>query len=330
MTKTLHNRLGTQQSRTAHYTVPAIVCGLAMIVALQIVRANDGLSSQLQSSQETEGLSLVSGEGNSLGVFLFTDHRFHETRILPTGVVGRDVNLTSDGDQLAFGLIEKPSVTPPILAIANADGTNLRKFPSMTEPGPICWSPRKDRLALWASKTDLEGGSKTSGIWVFRIDTGEADSVAAHGSVSCPAWSPDGAKFVYSENDGVSIYDTDAKSSRRLADGDYPTWSPDGKWIAVSRGKAYWLLDPESGVGKVLFTQKNAFTPLWWSPDSRYVAYATRVGVSLSVVEQADLWVRRIHDGADEKVKRFPWKGPVPDIQWVRSSPLFARAKSTG
>src|SRR5207244_2499060 len=49
---------------------------------------------------------------------------------------GRDVNLTSDGDQLAFGLIEKPSATPPILAIANADGTNLRKFPAMTEPGP--------------------------------------------------------------------------------------------------------------------------------------------------------------------------------------------------
>jgi len=105
---------------------------------------------------------------------------------------------------------------------------------------------------------------------------------------------------------------------------------PDGKWIATSKGNDYWLLDPQSAAGKVLFTQKNAFTPLWWSPDSQYVAYATRVGVSLSVVEQADLWVRRIHDGAEQKVQRFPWKGPVPSIQWVRSSPLFARAKSAG
>jgi hypothetical protein len=71
----------------------------------------------------------------------------------------------------------------------------------------------------------------------------------------------------------------DTKTSRRLADGDSATWSPDGEWIALNKGKDYWLLDWQSGTGKVLFKQKNRLSPLWWSPDSKYVAYATRVGL---------------------------------------------------
>ena len=328
----LHDPLGKENSRRVRYTIPALACGLGMIVALQIVRAKDGLLSELQKSQATEGLSIVSTNSDSAAVFFFGDSKFHETRILPTGVVGRDARLSEDGEQVAFGLFEHPSDLhqPALLAIAGSDGSGLRKFPTMQQPVMLCWSPAKDRLALRASKTDAGGTSKTSGLWTLQVATGESSLVDVHGSAGCPAWSPDGVKLVYSANGVVSIYDTNTKNSRRLADGDSPTWSPDGKWIAVSKGKAYWLLDPESGAGKVLFTQKNAFTPLWWSPDSQYVAYATRVGVSLSVQEQADLWVSRIHDGSEEKVKRFPWKGPVPNFQWVRSSLLVARAKSAG
>jgi len=330
MTITFHNRLGMKISRRARYTIPAMACGLAMIVALQIVCAKDALLSELQKSQATEGLSIVSTNADSAGVFFFGDNKFHETRILPSGVVGRDARLSEDGEQVAFGLFEHPSDLhqPTLLAVASSDGTSLRKFPTMEGPMMICWSPGKDRIALWASKTDSGSTSKTSGLWTLQVDTGESSLIDVHASAVCPAWSPDGAKLVYSANGAVSIYDTNAKNSRRLGDGDSATWSPDGKWIAVNKGKAYWLLDPQSGAGKVLFKQKNAFTPLWWSPDSQYVAYSTRVGVSLSVVEQADLWVRRIPDGAEEKVLRFPWKGPIPNFQWVRSSPLFARAKS--
>jgi hypothetical protein len=51
---------------------------------------------------------------------------------------------------------------------------------------------------------------------------------------------------------------------------------------------------------------------------------------TLSVVEQADLWVRRIQDGAEEKVQRVPWTPGIRGVQWVRSLPLLARAKSAG
>jgi Tol biopolymer transport system component len=246
--------------------------------------------------------------------------------------VGNEVRLTSDGERVAFGFFERPSDLhlPTMLAVAGMDGTGLQKFPAIQQPTMICWSPRKDRLAFWASKADSDSTSKASGLWALRVDTGESNLIDSHGSVYGPAWSPDGAKVVYSANGTVSVYDTDTKNSRRLANGDYATWSPDGKWIAIIKGNAYCLLDPQSGEGKVLFKQKNAFTPLWWSPDSQYVGYATRVGVSLSVVEQVDLRVRRIQDGADERVQQFPWKGPIPGIQWVRSLPLLARAKSAG
>jgi|SRR5882762_10435407 len=325
-----HNQFAEDKSCRVRCTTASIVWGLAIIVGLQVVNAKDALLSELQKSQSNEGLSIVWNDREKSGVLFFEDRKVHQTQVLPSGVLGNEVRLTEDGEQVAFGLLEKPSGAPPILAIANADGTNLRKFPAMSEPSQICWSPRKDRLVLWASKAASEGAPKASGIWVFRFDSGEAVPVVAHGIIDCPNWSPDGAKLVYSANGVVNIYDTDTLSSRRLADGESATWSPDGKWIALSREKAYWLLDSESGRGKVLFKEKNAFTPLWWSPDSQYVAYATRVGVSLSVVEQADLWARRVQDGAEEKLQRIPWTPGIRGFQWVRSLPLVARAKSVG
>src|SRR5438552_338392 len=84
MTTTLHNRLGKKTSRRARYTVPVVVCALAMIVALQIVHAKDALLSELQKGQATEGLSIVSTNTASAGVFFFGDNKFHETRILPS------------------------------------------------------------------------------------------------------------------------------------------------------------------------------------------------------------------------------------------------------
>lgn len=325
-----HNQLAEGRSPRVRYAAPSIVWGLVIIVSLQVVSAKDALLSELQKSQANEGLSIVWNDREKSGVLLFEDRKVRQTQVLPSGVLGNEVRLTVDGEHVAFGLLEKPSVAPPILAIANSDGTNLRKFPAISEPSQICWSPRGDRIALWASKAASEGASRASGIWVFRIESGEAVPVVAHGIIDCPAWSADGTKLVYSADGAVNIYDTDAENSRRLADGESATWSPDGKWIALSKERAYWLLDSESGRGKVLFKEKNAFTPLWWSPDSQYVAYATRVGVSLSVVEQADLWVRRVQDGAKEKLQRIPWTPGIRGFQWVRSLPLLARAKGAG
>ena len=181
MTTTLHNRLGKKTSRRARYTVPVVVCALAMIVALQIVHAKDALLSELQKGQATEGLSIVSTNTDSAGVFFFGDNKFHETRILPSGVVGRDVRLSEDGEQVAFGLFEQPSDLhmPTLLAVATSDGANLRKFPTMQQPTTICWSPGKDRLALWASKTDSGDGAKASGLWTLRLDTGEYEKLTS-------------------------------------------------------------------------------------------------------------------------------------------------------
>lgn len=329
MTITLYNRLAKRGSQTSRRMIPAMIWGLASMAALQVARAKDALLSELQKSQATEAISIVWNDGGTAGVFLFGDGKLHETRILPSAVVGRDVSLTSDGEQVAFGLFEHPSDLhqPALLAVASSDGSNLRKFATIQQPMMICWSPGKDRLVFWASNIDSGNGSKASGLWTLRLDTGESTLIDAHGSAYCPSWSPDGVKLAYSVKGAISIYDADAKTSRRLADGDHATWSPDGKWIATSKGNDYWLLDPQSGTGKVLFTQKNAFTPLWWSPDSQYVAYATHVGFSLSVVEQVDLRVRRVHDGADVRLQRSAWKTGIPDVQWVRSLPLLARAK---
>ena len=225
--------------------------------------------------------------------------------------MGSEVRLSADGKQFAFGLFEQPLDIhrPTVLAVGTFGRADIRQFRAMPQPSMICWSPTEDRIALWSNRTGADGASKAPGLWILQVDTGEADLINAHGSVDCPVWSPDGVKLVYTENGTVNVYDTTTKTSLHLADGDSATWSPNGKWVAVSRKDSYSLIDPATREDKLLFKQKNAFTPLWWSPDSQYVAYATRAAGSLSAVGQVDLWVRRVQDGTNQKIQRVPFDG---------------------
>ena len=108
------------------------------------------------------------------------------------------------------------------------------------------------------------------------------------------------------------------------------TWSPDGKWISFfvgdgeyAAGGTFYVVSP-SGAGekKALFHQKYAIGPLWWSPDSRFVAYVTWAGLlerfamgpryvpsvfgDLITLDLGNgpmrLRVRRIDDGSDTPV----------------------------
>ncbi len=60
--------------------------------------------------------------------------------------------------------------------------------------------------------------------------------------------------------------------------GRYATWSPDGNWIAFFEDDGYYAIRPSGNDKKLLFKKKDALTALWWSPDSRLVAYVSRNG----------------------------------------------------
>jgi len=68
------------------------------------------------------------------------------------------------------------------------------------------------------------------------------------------------------------------KSSTLLAPGGKDsTWSPDGNWIAFRDGDTFYEIRPDGRDKRKLLRRRDVYSPLWWSPDSRFVAYVASV-----------------------------------------------------
>lgn len=134
-------------------------------------------------------------------------------------------------------------------------------------------------------------------------------------------WSPNRNQFVSQAEQTLRVYDKQTGKSWPLTKGQYATWSPDGNWIAFFEDGAYYAIRPSGSGKKLLFKQKDALTPLWWSPDSRLVAYVSRnrffEGRWWPPIEQGRLRVRRLEDNAEDWVANLYVEGHVPSFRWV-------------
>ncbi len=318
----------------------AVLLSFVLLFILQYVASGEDFLSELQKAQATEGLSIIlSGQEN--GKLLdFSGKKLRKIRLLPDGFAGTEVSLSPDAGAIAFASTSGQSTGSsglssflPFLVTVNPDGTSVRDFRTIVDLTNICWSLDKKYLAFLASTVNPEGKRETRGLWVLNIRDSGPILVDTQASISCPAWSPDNSQLVYSLSDNVKMYSLEKGNSRVLVMGKDATWSPDGKWVAFRRSDAYLLIDPNGQGEKSLLKDGQALTPLWWSPDSRYVAFASRVNplASLSVEDQIDLHVRRLTDGSEKRYRLY-WGpvGAVPQFQWVRSSALVTRAKSAG
>lgn len=147
-------------------------------------------------------------------------------------------------------------------------------------------------------------------------------------------WSPDDKHVVYTSNNmaghgAVSIYDVDLKGSRDFSKGTRATWSPDGEWIALLDcppslwGCKYYIVRPSGSEKKVLLKSESA-TSLWWSPDSRFVAYVNGAHFfertpAQQLQEMVRLRVRRLDDNSEASFADF-FDGDTMDFQWVNIS----------
>ncbi len=106
-----------------------------------------------------------------------------------------------------------------------------------------------------------------------------------------------------------------------LAKGRDATWSPDGNWIAFLDDDTYYAISPSGENGRELFKSRGALSGLWWSPDSRTVAYASRnrlferplIAVDVGWVR---LRVRRLADNSEDWVAQLS-DVHIPSYQWV-------------
>ncbi len=294
---------------------------------------NQGLSSaaaqkepvraELVRLQKETGLTLASFY-RSIESVIFADRALsHGKELLPVGSAGEGA-LSRDGTLIALGLVSSQGKNS--LGIVREDGSSLREYPEITAPYGICWSYNKSKVAM--SVQNLERGTTPPNDTLQILDVGSRMNqvVDERASVTSQCWSPDDKQLVYVADGSVRVYNVEQKQWRILAKGKEATWSGDGNWIAFLDDDAYYVIRPSGDQRKLLFKAKGALTGLWWSPDSRIVAYASRANffegswkaIDVGVVR---LRIRRLEDNSEDWVAELS-DVHLPSYQWIKTNDL--------
>jgi len=285
---------------------------LGIMAALAIwyapANARESVRADLIRQQKQNGLSLVAlatasdpggsapRDRESIDAVVFGSRSLSVGKQLlsPDARISDDGSISPDGSEIALSSILDPRnpKSDGMLTIIGRDGHLVRSYPCLVDGSDFCWSHDNSKLALRVINTSVDPCNRT--LQVLDLKTGLTEKVDSNDDIQVTnqCWSPDGNHFVYASrhfnNREIRRFDEDRKRSVPLeGDGWGATWSPDGQSIAFFVGDAdsaaggtYYLVSPD-GIGerKPLFHQEYAASPLWWSPDSRFVAYVAWAGL---------------------------------------------------
>jgi hypothetical protein len=309
----------------------------ALSIALTLVfsaqawsrQKKEKVRAELATLQEVSGLTIGSVDFSGIDTVQFANRSWISLNLPDAFKKAQPGALSPDGEELAFALHQNGSNNSPSwLGIVRRDGSGLREYPALPSPHGICWSQDKSKLVLTTLKTNQP---RVHELILLDMDTGRARQIEADGFVETQCFSPDGQQVVY-ETDHVidkhgihgriRILDLALGASRELTSGTHPTWSPSGSGIAYLDNGAYYLIG-QSGTGRTqLFKNRYAYSPLWWAPDSRFVAYSVYCCFWKSIKYMVDighLRVRRLEDGAEDWVAET--SPPTGTYGWIQLAP---------
>jgi hypothetical protein len=263
---------------------------------------------ELEQLQAKYGLALeFVDERGRISVLSFKKRNFVARSKEAMGSSGR---VTRDGKYAALW----SGIEPLSLSIVGVDGSALKKY-SGIRGYPLCWSYDGFRLMLQTPERRLQ---------VMQVASGAVQTLPIEGAsdeqlITSQCGSPDLKRIVYRSQDGyVSIYDVETRRSIKLIEGENPTWSPDGDWIAYRVGETYYAIRPSGEGRKKLFHKTRVISGLWWSPDSRFVAYIHED--LISILGYSRVMVRRLADGSEDWVAQGVGAGD--SFQWVQNPEL--------
>lgn len=211
------------------------------------------------------------------------------------------------------------------LEVFRPDGFSSGQYPEVPGLG-TCWSHDQTKLV----DTMIERPSRRATLEILDLGSKRTHAIAINVDqkeyVTSECWSPDGKRLVYHMDDAVRLYELDNGRSDAIAKGTDPTWSPDGNWIAFRDRETYYAMHPDGSGRKELFHNHwgSAVSGLYWSPDSRIVAYVRELGFLQGGALDAEanqLRVRRLEDGSDDRL--CPDNvGAGTNYRWITTSEL--------
>jgi Tol biopolymer transport system component len=152
-------------------------------------------------------------------------------------------------------------------------------------------SPDERRIAT--DQTDPDG--RNIDVWIHEPARGATTRLTFDPSMEqTPIWSPDGKQILFSSNRklGFQLY-------LKNADGSGPEevvssigtntqvnawdWSRDGKWVLIKKENELWYLSWQERVAKPLWQAKWTVRNAQFSPDGRWMAYASNETGSMEI-----------------------------------------------
>jgi hypothetical protein len=268
--------------------------------------------SELIRLQNEKGLTVAWLDSNSLGRVYFTH----------AGVP--DVEAIAFKKRMVVQLQNSLEAFQP-------SGFDNEEYPGVFAIGG-CWSHDQKKLATYS--VDHSTGTGYA-LEILDVNSKKVHAIATNGDqrrlVSSQCWSQDDQKLVYETDADVMVFDVEADRSEAVAKGADPTWSPDGKWIAFRVHDTYYAIHPDGSGRKKLFHNYwgDAVSALYWSPDSRIVAYVRELGFLQGGALDAEvnqLRVRRLEDGSEAWLCRDSVQ--LEGYRWIMKPELMKRTKS--
>jgi Tol biopolymer transport system component len=251
------------------------------------------------------------------GRIVFTTTRDGDTEIATVLADGSQYRqLTSNGVEDAWPLLSPDGAriawwVGGELWVMNADGTSPH---AVSEGGVIDlsyrWSSDSDRLVFAGSGAD---------VYVVNADGSGLANVTMDvaGSNDRPAWSPDGTRIAFRQNDSATDHDlytinADGTNPTRIVDvaGEsdifYVRWSPDGNLISYRAASSLWTVAPNGSSPEVL---ADGGTRNEWSHDAARLVWD----------DGADIWTIRVdgtaltnltNGGIPATGSTIPWWSP--------------------
>jgi hypothetical protein len=268
--------------------------------------------SELIRLQDEKGLTVAWLDGNSLSRAYFTH----------SGVA--DVEAIAFKKRMVVQLQNSLEAFRP-------GGFNNEEYPGVFGIGG-CWSHDQKKLATYS--VDHSTGTGYA-LEILDIKPKKVNTIAINGDqrlrVMSQCWSRDDQKLVYETDADVMVFNVADGRSEAVAKGEDPTWSPDGEWIAFRVHDTYYAVHPDGSGRKKLFHNYwgDAVSALYWSPDSRIVAYVRELGFLQGGAFDAEvnqLRVRRLEDGSEAWLCRD--SVDLGGYRWITKPELMKRTES--